>query len=793
MFDKYFTLVYGIIGRRKWPVLILVMALIGASLAGFSFIRFSNNIEALLPADPDISRSMAFLKDSNLSNKVVISVALNSPDKDKKDLLAAVDQLADSLKPPLFTKVTVGLSELTMTDDIEFLFNRMPQLFTEDDLRAVDVQLNPEGISVKMRKNYLQLMKPEGIFMNSMLRSDPLGLNLVMLNKLKALSTSLGYNVSVEGGHFISQDNRHAMIIAQTPVPITDSLGSKRLIEDLGEQFKKLPAYISADIVSGHTHTLSNERVMKKDVALTSIVASVAFVLLMLLVFRDASAILIFLIPLFSIFQAIFVCYFFMGGLSYAVIGLSTVLAGISVDYGIEVYVAARNATNPVYGISRIIRPVIVGALTTAAVFFSFLFSHIEGYQQLGYLSLLGLAFSFIYCFLVIPHFASKKAIGQTVGWWLDGVRWSNNAVVGGWLVLTLIFLFFAFKVTFDNNIYKIDGTESPILQAEKRFQEVWGQERPALLVTNGKSLEEALEKNDEVYREAVKAIGADHISSMSTLWPSEKTRKENQERWQQFWADGRERELKQLLQAEVGKYGFAQDAFTPFFARLHKATVTEAGLADNDLISKLKERFIHASQDRYQVVSFFPDEDQYVRAIAAMSARHPETFLVSGKAMSQKISEVIYSDIFLMTAITSVLVIGLTYLYFRNMKELLIALVPVVTGIVWLFGLMSIFGIAFNLSTLITGIALMGICVDYGIFTVFRCRNNIQAGVVLSVAMSAISTIMGTGVLILAQHPALFYVGLTMTIGISTGYLSSLLVIPQLYRLLMPSKEGAQ
>ncbi len=787
MFDKYFELFYNVIGKRKWPVFIVVMVLITAALVGLRFIKFSNNIEVLLPADPAISRSMAFLKDSNLSNKVVISLALTNSDKDKKDLFAAVDQLAGSLKPPLFTKVTVGLSELQMTDNMEFFFDKIPQIFTDDDLTAISGQINQKSISERMRKNYLQLLKPEGIFMNSMLRSDPLGFNLVMLNKLKSLSASLGYNVTMEGGHFISPDNRHAMIIVQTTVPVTDALGSQKLFKGIDEQLRKLPNYISADIVSGHSHTLSNEKVMKKDVALTSIVASVVFVLLFLFVFKDASAVLIFLIPLFSIFQAIYICYFFMGGLSYSVIGLATVLAGISVDYGIQVYVAARNAKDTANDISRIARPVAVGALTTVAVFFSFLFSRIEGYQQLGYLSILGLALSLIYCFMILPHFVSKKTMGLKVGWKLEEVNWSNNAVVGIWLGLTLVFLFFAFNVKFDSNIYKIDGTESSILQAEKRFQEVWGQDRPAILVTAGKSLEEALERSDMIAQEATKAIGVDHFSSLSMLWPSEKARRGNLERWKKFWGQGRETELKKLLGVAGEKYGFAADAFSPFFSNLYKGTVTDTTSIDNDFISKLKERFINKSRDSYQVLSFFPDEKKYVDAISELSKRHPETFLVSGRSMSQRISEVIYSDIALMTAITSVLVILLTYLYFQNVKELLMALVPVVTGIIWLFGLMSIFGISFNLSTLITGIALMGICVDYGIFMVYRCRYNLKSGIVMAVALSAIATLIGTGVLILADHPALFYVGLTMTVGIGAGYLSSLLVIPQLYRLLMP------
>ena len=51
----------------------------------------------MLPPDKDVTRSMQFLRESSLSDKVIISLALTDPDKDKKDLFAAVDQLAASL------------------------------------------------------------------------------------------------------------------------------------------------------------------------------------------------------------------------------------------------------------------------------------------------------------------------------------------------------------------------------------------------------------------------------------------------------------------------------------------------------------------------------------------------------------------------------------------------------------------------------------------------------------------------------------------------------------------------
>ncbi len=792
MFDKYFDLFYDFTKKRKWPIFFILLLLIATALAGLPLLKFSSDIEALLPGDPEISRSMNFLKNSGISNKVIISLGLTSPEKDKEALLQAADQLAGSLNPPLFTKVTVGLSESGMTGDMDFFFRNIPQIFSERDLASIDAQITSEKVSAKMRKNYLQLLKPEGIFMNSMLRSDPLGLNLLMLNKLKALSGSFGYNISMEKGHFISADGRHAMLIVQTTVPVTDTRGAGELFQNLEEQLRKLPDYISSDVVSGHAHSISNERVMKKDVNLTTVIASVVFVLLFLFVFRDGGATLIFLIPLFSIFQAVYLCYFFFGRLSYAVVGLSTVLAGISVDYGIQVYIAARNAKDAPGDIKRIAKPVFIGALTTGVVFFSFLFSGIEGYRQLGWLCIFGLAFSLVYCIFILPHFTAKRNTDVLFGERLENYNWSNKHIVMPWAMLTAVLMFFAFNVRFDGNIYKIDGTESGILQAEKRFQEVWGRNKTAMLVVPGESYEKALEENDAIYKEATTVIGAEKFAGFSMLWPAEKTRKENAARWKRFWEQGREEKLKKLIEEEGVKYGFSRQAFAPFFDNLYK-TPEDSDTAGPGFISGLKDRFLRKNRDGYQSVSFFPDEKESVEVVKRIITRHPGAFLVSESALSEKISGVVYADIAKMAVITAVLVVLFTFLYLRNFREVVISFVPVVTGLVWLFGIMSLSGVSFNLSTLITGITLMSICVDYGIFMVYRCRHNLKTGIVMGVALSALTTIIGTGVLIFAKHPALFYVGLTMTIGVGSGYLSSLLVVPYLYRITMPSEKGKE
>jgi predicted RND superfamily exporter protein len=54
-------------------------------------------------------------------------------------------------------------------------------------------------------------------------------------------------------------------------------------------------------------------------------------------------------------------------------------------------------------------------------------------------------------------------------------------------------------------------------------------------------------------------------------------------------------------------------------------------------------------------------------------------------------------------------------------------------------------------------------------------------------VTLSAVTTLIGAGVLLFARHPILFSIGLTMVTGVLAGYVSSLLVLPSLYRQLVP------
>jgi predicted exporter len=735
---------------------------------------------------------MDFLRDSSLSDKIIVSLALIDPGKGKKDLFLAADQLAASLTPPLFTKVTAGFSMTDAMDEFSIL-QYAPQVLGEEDLAALDKQINPAAVSGKLRGIYRQSLRPESIFLSSLSRTDPLGIKTLVLDKLRALPASMGYDVAIEDGHFLSRDGRHAMLIVQTPVPMMDGPRSKELVAALEGRLKELPGFLRADVISGHLHTVSNERVIKRDITVATIVAAAGFLLLFLFVFRDARAGFVILFPLIAVVWSMIIAAGIEGRLSYLVIGFGTAIVGIS-DYGLIVYIAMKRGTD-VSQMGKLAKLVFIDAITTIFSFVVLFFSAIRGYHQLALFSILCLAICLLFSLFILPLTLSGKRFSQaadpTVGDRLKNIRWPVKLTLGIWSVATILLLFASFSVRLDSDVKKLDGSGPEVLRAEQTFHEVWGgKTNQAILVVTGKSLDEAMETNDRVYREAIKAVGKDEFANLALFWPSERLRRENRDRWEQFWKQGREQKLKGLINGASGAYGFSDRAFAPFFEGLYRQGGDAA--RPGGIIAQLQDRFVLNKNGEFRIMSFFPDEQRNIDALAALAKTNPGTFIVSGKALSSSISTFTTKEMYLLAPLAVLFNVVLAWLFFRSWKETLISLVPLLTGVVWLLGFLSLFDMPLNVVSIVAGIISSGVIVDYGLGITYEFRHDLHFGTVMAMTLSALSNVIGAGALLFARHPALFSIGVAMVVSMTAGYLSSVIVVPSLCRVMGIARQDA-
>jgi len=77
----------------------------------------------------------------------------------------------------------------------------------------------------------------------------------------------------------------------------------------------------------------------------------------------------------------------------------------------------------------------------------------------------------------------------------------------------------------------------------------------------------------------------------------------------------------------------------------------------------------------------------------------------------------------------------------------------------------------------------VLGLGVDYGIFMALGHEKQEELGTRRAVLVSGLSTLAGFGALILARHPALHSIGLTVLIGIAAALPAALFVAPALGR----------
>ncbi|MEW6379955.1 MAG: hypothetical protein AB1611_10160 [bacterium] len=776
------------IQRRKYLFPGLIGVIILASALGLRSISFDNNVESMLPADEEVVRSIRFFRESDLSDKVFISLGIKSSGHSTKELIQAVDQLAASLRSPLVTEVMTGVSETEMLSEIDTLLTGFPQLASQKDLCRIDRLLTPQGVKDSLARDFQHLLTPASSFMVPFIRSDPLGIKARVLGNLRTLYTSLGYEVNLEDGHFISKDGRHALLILKTPVVLTDGFGSRKLHAFLLDRLKSLPDFVFADIVAGHLHSISNEDVLKRDVRIMTIIASVAFVLLFLLLFQDIRAIAVFVLPMAAVLVATSLSSMIFDKLSYLVIGMGGVVVGFVIDYGIYVYTAViRTGDNSAAIVKKIAGPVLTGALTTVAIFIAFFFSHVQGYYQLAAFSIISITLCILGSFFILPHLLCAHHDSRL----LAAVRRSSpirqvaisdtrKILFGGVMIIAALLL--CSRLTFDADIRQFDGSDRKISQTEEKFHHIWGgKDAPAVLVVPGENLEEALERNEQVYHQAAGRIGEDNISSLALLWPSRKTRQENANRWVRFWKQGREEKLRNLLSEYGQKYHFSKDAFSPFFESLY----TGAIVGDFTPLQRLRDRFImegKEGKDGFRVLSFFPDKDHYLSSLKAICSRYPGTFVVSRKNLSQALSRSVFSETVYLSGIAAVLVAAITLLLLKSIRLSILALLPSVTGIAVALGIMPLMRLPLNAANIMAAMIVAGLTSDYGIFMVYACKYRLNTGTRTAISLSAITTLVGTAVLLFARHPVLFSIGLTLTAGVFPGFISSMMIVPALY-----------
>lgn len=784
MASSWFISVYDCCSRHRIIVVSLLAALTAAAVLGITQIEFDSSLDVMLPADESVRRSVRFLRSAKFSDKVVASFSYDRDVVSERSFNNAIDQFAASAPNSHITEVISSMSSHELMNDLGFFFENAPEIFGEDDMARIEVSLGPGPVRKALRRRYMELLKPQGSFMASLIRTDPLGFNDIISEKLRRLSSSFGYDVRNESGRLVSRDGMHRMLILTTSVPITDGRGSRELLAHLESLVADLPTGINVNIVCGHNHTVSNERVIRADINRTLVVAGVAFLILFFAAFRDIRAVWIFVIPFASVVVAMNMTVLTGCGMSAFIVGMGAIIAGIAVDYGIHVYVAVRRGGNSAGTVRLVAKPVLLGALTTVSVFAVLLFSSIEGYRQLAVFSAFSISISVVYALFILPQLLGGMKSGQngSRGRQVTTMSMSTRAwIILSYIAVMIVMIIGVAGITVDWDLVQLDGASREIKEGEKAFRRTWGggDLDRAMCVVVSDTHQAASEENDRIYELLAPRMGDDKFASLALLWPSLRTRIINAGRWESFWTKEKIETLLDVLADEGKDYSFSKGAFSPFRDRLSAQHSVVDVEPDNQLLTWLRDRFVLEDDAGAALISYFPDKDEFLTQVRGVLRKG--SFIVSRRELAADLSRSVSGEIILMSSLAMLAVVVVTLVSLRGTGLAAVALVPAGTGVVCMLGMMTHLGYAMNISNLMAGIVVVGLCIDYGIFMVHSACSVVDSGTRVAVTLSAVSTLAGAGAVLLADHPALFSIGLTLFVGVLCGYVSAIVVVPAL------------
>jgi predicted exporter len=662
------------------------------------------------------------------------------------------------------------------------LLDHAGELLDQNDLADLEKTTAPAALKKRMREVYVQLVKPEGGFLQQIIRRDPLGISTRILSRLYALSKGLGYRVQIKDGHLFSEDGRQLILVLQTPTTATSLASSADLVKHLNALAAQAPPGIQIIPICGQIHTVENEQLMRHDVHLAGGINTIVFLTLFLVVSRDWRIASVFLLPLVTAALTIGICALFHPSLSAIMVAMTFAMAGSAVDYGIYVYTAVRMGNDASANMRRIRRPLLISHLTTLGVFIAFTFSKIPAYRQLGYLTSISLVLSLLSALFVLPHILRARGSIIGLGRGMRLHRWGHlmlpAVVVAAILLVTGAVI--ARHIKFDSDFTRMDGVSDTVKQNEKDFQKTWGRTDAelALLVVTAKTREAAEEANDEVYHLVPKTLPDGAFVSMSSVWPSAATRQANEKRWREFWSKDRISKVRSDLATAAAPYGFSPTAFDPFFKTL---SVAPTGDKIPDIISSIAEQFTARSNGNWQMLSFFEDTPANLAAVRAAVGDRPDVQLVSRGVLAAAFKDSAISETHVLVSISVGFIILSLLVLTRSLIKSAIIMLPVIAGLIAMLAVLTMMSMSLSVLSVIAAIIVLALTSDYGVFATYACDSDetILGQGMASVHVSFGATLVGTGVMLFAKHPALFYVAVSLTAGLLGGYLVSFLVIP--------------
>lgn len=786
--------------RMLW--LTLAMSLV-VFVVAISNIRFSEDIADFLPLDNTEQEALAVYQ--NISGANRIYVFFDNPG-DADLTVNAIDyfeqKVAENDTHGWCDNLTAQFDMERLQQLTSFVYANIPYFLTPSDyLRMRELLSDDDYVARQMHRNLEMLMLPSGGAMMHNITHDPLALFTPVLSGMQGASPQMSFEMY--DGYVFTPDMSRAVAMMDSPFGNSETEYNSQLVELLNNAIESMTEEfpdVSAHLVGGPEIAVGNATRIKKD-SILAIALSV--VLITLLVIYSISSVrnvlMIFLSIGWGWLFSLGGIALFGGEVSIIVIGISSVILGIAVNYPLHLIVHMAHSKSIREAIKEIMLPLVIGNITTVGAFLTLIPLQSLALRDLGIFASLLLVGTILFVLIYLPHLVKNtttqhdnkhKLLDRIANLSPEKSKIAVMAVV----VITIVLAVFSRQTEFDSNIangnYMTREQKSDMEYFQKLFSKSQNTSTQSLYVlSSGENFDEALSKNSEIVPQIKQLVDKGRVSNYRGVEQFLVSQKEQQQRldlWRDFVEEYRHT-LTEQLYSEAAKCGFAPTAFDDF-----ERLAAEADLFEPQSI----EYFEPLTKSLFsQNVTYIKDSDQaYIvnvlnveaEQLDEIKAQFTNCFDVVG--MNSALANNLSDNFNYIGWACSIIVFLFLWFSFGRIELAIISFIPMAISWLWILGIMALTGVKFNIVNVILATFIFGQGDDYTIFMTegcqyeYRHRRPILSSYKSSILQSALIMFVGIGTLIVSQHPAMRSLGEVTIIGMLSVLLMSYMIPPLLF-----------
>ena len=765
-------------------------------------LHFEEDISKLLPSS-SVESQLAF-GSIQLKDKIYIQVT-STDEPLSPDLLAErTDEFIDLLYKKDSTSHYIGnvlykMEPETAINALDFVLEHIPSFIDTAAYQDFEKSLEPEAIEKQMWVNYEQMMEDETGDITQAIMYDPLNLRDVVLGNVLQGAVG-GFNLIDD--HIFCPDSTVALAFLAPSFRSLDSQSATRFSKMLSQALQEFNA--NHPDVKVHAHgdpmgSVSNAGRIRSDLIVTVGISMVLILLLIGLCFRSFPFIWKLLLPILYGTAFSLACIFWIKGeMSLMALGLGAIVLGVAISYTLHVLIHHFFVGDPEKLLRDESTPVFLGCITTVGAFCSLLFTDSDLLRDFGLFASFALLGSTLFALIFLPHFLPSikadsnsktfRRISRLNNLPFDKKPWFLIMIA----VIVVIGIIFSPKVKFDSDLRNLDFNSPEEIEAESLYNAKNNDGFYHLyFATVSTDLDEALEADKSLVFLLDSLKDQDIVHNYTDIIPKLFVTQADQEQriaaWNAFWTE--ERKAYAIDQVDKGALQFGLDPMMFYdFKDLLDADYEAASLIESGVVpDNLLGNFIECNADsQYMVftdVSMrFDEKDIATDALVA----NPKTFVLEPFYYCKSMVEVINDDFNIAVWISSLFVLLILLVSFRNIITALLSFIPMVLSWFMVQGYMAIIGLEFNLINIIISTFIFGVGVDYSIFitegllTQARTGNrDVLTWHKVAIFFSAIILVIVVTSLLFAVHPAIRSIGLSTLIGMASTIMISYALQP--------------